>query len=250
MTQVIALQSFKAGTGKTTLAINLAALLAQEGARVALVDTNFELSGLPLALGLPEVLCTPTLWDYVQANAPAYTAPRSVAPYVRLATNCAGELYFIPAGRSHPPHTTIPEAELNRVLDELCQALQLDVLIIDTPAGVHPLHTPTLFVAQILLLVLHLESQEFQGISVLQEVAQRLNIPHVGLIANEVPQTFDLNQVRNQLRHSYQLNFVEALPYESQLMGVANQGIFVLRYPYHQITQQLQRLVKTIRNLT
>jgi len=50
--RVIAITSGKGGVGKTTLAVNLALLLAEEGARVLIVDADLGLANVDVMLGL------------------------------------------------------------------------------------------------------------------------------------------------------------------------------------------------------
>ena len=65
MSKIISLHSFRRGTGKSTLVANLTAVLAAEGRRVGVIDTDIQSPGLHLLLGLDEAGTTHTLNDYL-----------------------------------------------------------------------------------------------------------------------------------------------------------------------------------------
>ncbi|MGH2523697.1 MAG: P-loop NTPase, partial [Anaerolineales bacterium] len=60
---IVSVHSFRRGTGKSHLTANLAALLAVEGRRVGVMDTNLQSPSLRILFGLDGA--TPTLNDYV-----------------------------------------------------------------------------------------------------------------------------------------------------------------------------------------
>jgi Mrp family chromosome partitioning ATPase len=52
--QIVAVQSFRGGTGKSTLISNLAVLMAQQGKRVGIIDTDLQSPGMQMLLGLEQ----------------------------------------------------------------------------------------------------------------------------------------------------------------------------------------------------
>ena len=47
MNTIVTIHSFRRGVGKSSLIVNLAVLLAMQGRRVALVDTDFQVAQSP-----------------------------------------------------------------------------------------------------------------------------------------------------------------------------------------------------------
>ncbi len=54
MSQIISVHSFRGGTGKSNTTANIAALLALEGRRVGVIDTDIQSPGIHILFGLDE----------------------------------------------------------------------------------------------------------------------------------------------------------------------------------------------------
>jgi MinD-like ATPase involved in chromosome partitioning or flagellar assembly len=52
MPEIISIHSFRGGTGKSNTAANLAAMLAQQGKRVCVIDTDIQSPGIHILFGL------------------------------------------------------------------------------------------------------------------------------------------------------------------------------------------------------
>jgi flagellar biosynthesis protein FlhG len=124
--RVIAVTSGKGGVGKTNLSVNLGVALAQMGKRVALLDADMGLANVDILLGLsPEfnlshVLTGDKTLNDIMLNGPA-------------------GLRVIPASsgiQQMSELSTIEQAGIIRAFSEIDQ--NLDVLIVDTAAGISP----------------------------------------------------------------------------------------------------------------
>src|SRR5438552_17726189 len=96
MTKVIAVHSFKGGTGKTTLTANLAAILAMHH-RVGVMDLDLSGPGLHVLFGLKKGEVMATLTDIFLGD--ANTADAMIALTTRSPT-LKGGLYLCPASDS------------------------------------------------------------------------------------------------------------------------------------------------------
>ena len=56
MSKIISVHSFRGGTGKSNTTANIAALLAMDGARVCVVDTDINSPGIHVLFNLDEAL--------------------------------------------------------------------------------------------------------------------------------------------------------------------------------------------------
>lgn len=124
MARRIVVTSGKGGVGKTTIAVNLAAQLAQKGQRVILCDADFGLNNVDVATGV-ENLITYDLVDVIEGRCRAKQAlvrhPDFPNLYVLTSSNVTAERYVSPQA-------------VKVVLDGL--SAQFDFILIDCPAGI------------------------------------------------------------------------------------------------------------------
>lgn len=64
MAKIISIHSFRGGTGKSNTTANLAALLAAEGRRVGVVDTDIQSPGIHVLFGMAGEQITHGLIDF------------------------------------------------------------------------------------------------------------------------------------------------------------------------------------------
>jgi flagellar biosynthesis protein FlhG len=122
--QVIAVTGGKGGVGKTSVSVNLSVALAQMGRRVALLDADLGLANVDIMLGLN---AKHNLED-VLSGEHSLTEVMLMGP---------GGIRIIPAssGTQHMAQLTAMEhAGLIHAFSEISE--QIDVLIIDTAAGI------------------------------------------------------------------------------------------------------------------
>lgn len=123
MARRIVVTSGKGGVGKTTVAVHLAAQLAQKGQRVILCDADFGLNNVDVATGV-ENLVTYDLVDVIEGRCRAKQAlirhPQIPTLYILTSSSVTAERYVSPQA-------------VKVVLDGLSQ--QFDFILIDCPAG-------------------------------------------------------------------------------------------------------------------
>ncbi len=122
----LCLSSGKGGVGKTSLAVNLAYALADQGLRVLLVDGDLGLANVDVLLGLS---ATATIREVLAHDLDPRAALIQVAP----------GLAVLPAGSGVAELANLPpedQRHLGRLLEGLCQDFQL--VLVDTAAGLGP----------------------------------------------------------------------------------------------------------------
>jgi len=246
MARIIVIQSFRRGTGKSLLAINIAALLADAGRRVALIDADFPAPALHLLCGLGEAAGARTLNDYLLGRCDIEQAAREVAP----ADGHAAPLVLVPASASLDEIARMLRKGYDlRLLDEgfqtLIEQLRLDTLIVDTHAGLHEEAMTLMALADTLALVLRHDQQDYQGTAVMVEVARRLGVPRIALIPNEIPPRFDLAAIRSQVERSYGCLVAGALPHSDDVLG-PEPGFFSLRHPAHPLALGVREIAAAL----
>ena len=136
MARIISVHSFRGGTGKSNVTANLATLLARQGKRVGVVDTDLQSPGLHVLFGLEEE--RHTLNEYLWGKCAIKQTAHDVTS--KLKNEIAGKVYLIRASNK--------TGEIARILREgydvallkagfhrLIHELQLDAAWPGSPAN-------------------------------------------------------------------------------------------------------------------
>ena len=246
MATVISVHSFRGGTGKSNTTANIVALLAAEGYRVGVIDTDIQSPGIHVIFGLGDKQITRALNDYIWGECEIEEAVYDVTPL--LEAPVSGRVFLIPSSvkpgeiarvlqDSYDPGT------LNDGIQHVIEAFDLDVLLIDTHPGLNEETLLSIAVSDVLLVIMRPDQQDYQGTGVTIDVARKLGVPRLLLLVNKVPLSFDSDQVRRRVAQAYDVNVVAVLPHSDDLMALASGGIFALRYPDHPLTTQYRTIV-------
>jgi len=249
MSRIVSVHSYRGGTGKSNTTANLATLLAIDGCRVAVVDTDIQSPGIHILFGLAEADIHRSLNDYLWGNCHIKETALDVTP--RLGHDVRGKVFLIPS--------SMKAGDIARVLREgydvgvlrdglhnLIAAFNLDVLVIDTHPGLNEETLLSIAISDTLVIVLRPDQQDYQGTSVTVEVARKLDVPRLLLIVNKVPALFDMPDVRARVEHTYDCEVAAVLPHADEMMALASTGLFVLQYPHHPITAALRKVATTL----
>ncbi len=245
MAKIISVHSFRGGTGKSNTTANLAALLAMQGKRVGVVDTDIASPGIHVLFGLEEDQMTHSLTDYLWGKCDIQATAHDVTP--NLGSAIPGCVFLVPS--------SIKAGEIARVLREgydvgllndgfrsLIRELKLDVLMIDTHPGLNEETLLSIAISDALLIIMRPDQQDYQGTGVTIEVARKLNVPHLMLIVNKTPSIFPPAEVKARVEKIYAADVAAVLPHSDEMMTLASAGVFVTRYPDHPITLTLKQV--------
>jgi MinD-like ATPase involved in chromosome partitioning or flagellar assembly len=248
MSTIVAVHSFRGGTGKSNTTANLAALLAGAGHNVGVVDTDIQSPGLHVLFGLDGDQMGYSLNDYLWGKCDITQTAHDATP---VSATGQGKLFLIPS--------SIRAGEIARVLREgydvsllndgfhdLIRELKLDVLLIDTHPGLNEETLLSIAISHVLVIILRPDQQDYQGTGVTVEVARKLGVPRLVLVVNKVPQVFDAGDVRAQVEATYQAEVAAVLPHSDDMMALASAGIFALRCPDHPLTLALQQVATSL----
>ncbi len=249
MHKIISVHSFRGGTGKSNTTANVATALAAQGHKVGVVDTDIQSPGIHVLFGFDAATMEHSLNDYLwgkcEITETAYDLSHS------LGVDLTGKLYLIPS--------SIKAGEIARVVREgydvgllndgfhdLIELLGLDVLLIDTHPGLNEETLLSIAVSDALAVILRPDQQDYQGTSVTVEVARKLDVPHMVLVVNKVPAVFDEEEVREHVEQTYDCPVAAVIPHSEEMMTLASEDIFVLRYPKHPITAKFKHLADVL----
>ena len=250
MAKIVSIHSFRRGTGKSIMTANIAALLAAEGRRVIVLDTNLESPSLHILFHLNESEFTHPLNQYLWGQCTIQETIHDVTH--RLGKAVKGQLLFIPASTEiNDIKRIIREGYdagiLNYGCYELADKLGLDVILIDTHAGLNAETLASLSIAHVLAIILRLDKQDYQGTGVMMDLARRIDMPPQRLVvANEVPASYNFGSVKAALEKTFDCEVVAVLPHSDEMMALASAHIFALTYPDHPLTGKLQHVTRRL----
>jgi len=249
MSKIVSVHSFRGGTGKSNTTANLAALLAMDGARVGVVDTDINSPGIHVLFNFDESEMRHSLNDYLWGKCTIEEAAHDVTGH--LGAEVKGQIFLIPS--------SIKPGEIARILREgydvgllndgfrdVVQRMKLDYLMIDTHPGLNEETLLSIAISEALVIIMRPDSQDYQGTAVTVDIARKLDVPKIIMLVNKVPQKFDLEDVKARVEQQYGVPVAAVLPHSDEMMILASSGIFTLQYPDHPITKGLRNVAAEI----
>ncbi len=251
MSKIISIHSFRGGTGKSNTTANISALLAMDGARVGVVDTDIASPGIHVLFNLDESEMVHSLNDYLWGKCGIEEAAHDVTGHV--GGEIKGQIFLIPS--------SIKPGEIARILREgydvgllndgfrdVVEKLKLDYLLIDTHPGLNEETLLSIAISNALVIILRPDSQDYQGTAVTVDVAKKLDVPKMLMLVNKTPDTFDFEDVRTRVEQTYGATVGAVLPHSDEMMTLASSGIFSIRFPDHVVTKGLRSLVDQLKD--
>jgi MinD-like ATPase involved in chromosome partitioning or flagellar assembly len=253
MSKIVSVHSFRGGTGKSNTTANLATLMAADGLRVGVIDTDIQSPGIHVLFGLQEEDMKYSLNDYIWGRCDIQKTAYDVTSHLK---DMKGQVLVIPKGQVYLVPSSIKAGDIARVLREgydvgllndgfhrLVEELNLDVLMIDTHPGLNEETLLSLAISDGLVIIMRPDQQDIQGTAVTVEVARKLDVPRMMLVVNKTPTFFDFDDIKAQMEQTYNIEVAAVLPHSDEMMALASAGVFVHRYPDHPITKSLRHVV-------
>ena len=236
MAKIISIHSFRGGTGKSNTTANLAAVLAAQGQRVGVIDTDIQSPGIHILFGLHGDELTSSLNDYLWHGKEIQDVAQDVTP-----PNVSGKIFLIPSSTKPGEITRVlregyDAQRLTRGFRSLITELKLDTLIIDTHPGLNEETLLSLVISHVLIIVMRPDQQDYEGTGITVQVAKELQVPHLMLVVNKTPPLLDSQAVKERVEQAYGATVAAVLPHSDEMMNLASSGIFVVNYPDHPLT--------------
>jgi MinD-like ATPase involved in chromosome partitioning or flagellar assembly len=246
MLKVIALNSFRGGTGKSNITANLAAMLAQLGHRVGVIDTDLPSPGIHIVLGLDQSTIAHTLNDYLWGTCTIAEATHDVTPEE---LSGEGRLFLAPASfNTEDINRIVREGydvdRLSGGINDMAAELALDFLLVDTHPGLNSETLMAMALSDRLIVILRPDSQDFQGTAVTVDVSQQLGVPRTYVLVNRVLEALKPDQVKALVSKTYGLPVLGILPNTDEMMLLGSRSLFCLRFPSHPFSNQLRAIAK------
>jgi MinD-like ATPase involved in chromosome partitioning or flagellar assembly len=249
VSKIIAIHSFRGGTGKSNVTANLAAIVAQTGKRIAIVDTDLQSPGIYILFGLDQQKIGFSLNDYLVGRCDIKATFYDVTPPEVRAVN--GLISLAPGSLEAQAITQIVQEGydttlLSGGLNELANHLELDYLFLDTHPGFNNETLLLMAIADMMLVILRPDSQDFQGTAITVDVARELGVPQMLMIVNKVLPQLEAEALRNLVEKTYEARVAGILPACDEMMLLGSRDLFCLRYPDHPLTAELRSIAQQI----
>jgi septum site-determining protein MinD len=218
---IVSVHSFRGGTGKSNTTANLAAHLALRGQRVGVIDTDIQSPGIHVIFGLSGESVTSSLNDYLWGGRAIEETAQDVTP--NAGSDLPGKIFLIPS--------SIKPGEITRVLREGYDAQRL---------------TQGLVISQTLVVVMRPDRQDYEGTGITVKVAQGLQVPRMMLVVNKSPLILDPEGVKANVERAYGCEVAAVLPHSDDMLNLASEGIFSIRYPDHELTALYRQIADRV----
>lgn len=256
MGKIISIHSFRGGTGKSNLTANIATMVAQDGYRVGIVDTDIQSPGIHVLFGFDENTVQESLNDYlwgkIKIEQAAYPIHEIAGKEPDRAFLKDLKMWLIPS--------SIKTGEIARILREgydvgmlndgfhsLIEKLDLDFLFIDTHPGLNDETLLSIAISSALIIILRPDSQDFQGTAVTVDVARKLDVPRLRLVVNKaLSQVYDIQKLKEEIEQIYNSKVAAVLPLSEDVAFNASKNIFSALNPDHPWTKAVRQVARDI----
>jgi MinD-like ATPase involved in chromosome partitioning or flagellar assembly len=247
---IITFHSYKGGTGKTLLAVNLATILANSGKKTCLLDLDFSAPSLHTIFKTGKT----EYWinDYLNRACEIDKVLKDCS------VDCVakGKMFV---GLANPSSEAIRDMSskdrkwemdaLGRLLslkNSLLEKLNFDYVIFDTSPGLRYSSINAVVSADVVLVVTTLDRSDMEGTHRMTQDLYRLFERKTVVILNKVPFDFLPLEKRERKLESLQLPVVGAIPCSCDIPEAEGEYFFVSKKPTHVLTRTLQKVATKI----
>jgi len=258
MGKIIAIHSYKGGTGKTSLSVNLAATYARKGKNVCLMDLDFRAPSLHILF--KDYKATYWLNDYLNG---VCEIDRVLIDASRDNGN-GGKLMLALANPSTEAIRDMTAKNRKWEMKALGRLLSLrssilnngdfDYLIFDTSPGLQYSSINAIVSADVALVVTSLDASDINGSQRMTSELYDLFEKKTGILVNKVVADF-LSSNEEQKKFNKYINSVHTLPILAtipcycEVLRAAGNFIFSEEKPDHPFTETLEDLATSVEKL-
>lgn len=248
---ITSIHSYRGGTGKSNLTANLAACLIEQGEKVAVLDGDVLSPGQHVLFGMDLTESSLTLSDFLMSRCRIEEAAYDVSE--QAGAKEKGRCFLIPSSLDTKKITRLLDEgydadRLNANFEVLFDELGVDHLLVDTHPGLNRETLLTTAISDNLILTIRPDRQDFQGTAVLVEVARRLEVPNVSLVANKVLKGLDASALKTRMEETFGYPVIGSLPLSEDLALNGSRQIFAVAHPSHPITLEVRSIAQALAN--
>jgi MinD-like ATPase involved in chromosome partitioning or flagellar assembly len=246
---IVATHSYRGGTGKSNTTANLAVELSKLSLRVGVVDTDLPSPGVHILFGQDEPAVTINgVLNHAYEVAEAFidVTPQGLP---------GGGKVFLMAGSPKPGDIAriVKEGysmdQMVEIYKGFIKHASLDVLLLDTHPGINETTLFSITVADLLLMILRPDRQDYQGTAVTVDVARKLGVPDLKILVNKALTSLDWAQLRQTIETTYSAPCIGVLPQTDDIMRYGGSGLFTVQEPNHPLSLTLRDVAAQINAL-
>ena len=253
MSKIIAVHSYKGGTGKTLLSVNLAAILAKRGKKVCLFDLDFRAPSLFAVLKVDNAECW--LNDYLNGTCDINKV------LIDLSSRVKGNGKFFTA-LANPATEAIRDMSakdrkwemraLGRLLslrNTLLNEKEFDYLIFDTSPGLQYSSINAIVTADYVVVATTGDRSDVDGTRRMLRELYNLFEKKTGLVLNKVldpASKSKTGEVTSKVKTVYQVPLLGMVPCFCEILRAEGNLIFVEDKPDHPFTKIIDEMAKKI----
>ena len=251
MGKIMAVHSYKGGTGKTSLAVNLAASYARRGKKVCLMDLDFRAPSLHALFEAhkAEYWLNDYLNGICEIDKVLIDASRDYGN--------GGKLLVVLANPSTEAIRDMTAKDrkwemkaLGRLLSLRSSLLNdsgLDYLILDTSPGLQYSSINAIVTADVVLVVTSLDASDIKGSQRMTSELYDLFEKKTGILINKVIADYlsskeELKKFNKYIKSVYSLPILATIPCYCEVLRAAGDFIFSEEKPDHPFTENLEKL--------
>ena len=253
MSKIIAVHSYKGGTGKTLLSVNLAAILAKRGKKVCLFDLDFRAPSLFAVLKVENAECW--LNDYLNGICDINKV------LIDLSSTIQGNGNFF-VGLANPATEAIRDISakdrkwemraLGRLLslrNTLLNDQEFDYLIFDTSPGLQYSSINAIVTADFVVVATTGDRSDVIGTRRMLRELYNLFEKKTGLVINKVLDSTsksNKDEMDKRVKNVYQVPMLGLVPCFCEVLRAEGNFIFVQDKPNHPFAKILDEMAKKI----
>lgn len=256
MGKIIAVHSYKGGTGKTLLSLNLAATFAQQGKKVCLMDIDFRAPSLYTLLKMGKLECW--LNDYLNGTCEIDKVLVDLSDRIKG----SGKYYV---GFANPATEAIREMSakdrkwemraLGRLLalrNDLLNDRGFDYLIFDTSPGLQYSSINAIVAADLVVVATTFDRSDVEGTKRMLHELYDLFEKKTEVVLNKVLNDFSSKTIKGEmhskLKDMYQVPVLEIIPCFCDVLKAEGGVIFANERQSHPFTKILNEIATKIDN--
>ncbi|MEM0253028.1 MAG: MinD/ParA family protein [Candidatus Bathyarchaeia archaeon] len=256
MGKMIAVHSYKGGTGKTLISTNLAAALAKQGEKVCLMDLDFRAPSLASLLGIESV----KYWinDYLNGICDVEKTIMNMSHRIsvddRFFTSLANPSLEAIRDMSSKDRKWEMKAltKLLSLKDSLLSDGKFEYIVMDTSPGLQYSSINAIVAADIVLVVTTMDKSDASGTRKMLRELYDIFEKKTGLILNKVMYEEPLaheEELQQMVKETYGVHLLAAIPCFCDIIKAYGKTIFVHEKPNHPFADIINKIVIKIKEM-
>ena len=257
MGRIVAVHSYKGGTGKTLLSVNLSAAYAKKGKRVCILDLDFRAPSLHSIFNLSGS----EYWlnDYLNGACEIEKVLLDYTPQC----GCDGTMLV---GLANPNTEALRDMSskdrkwemraLGRLLslkNSLLNDMELDYLICDTSPGLQYSSINAIVSADVVIVVSTIDQSDIEGTKRMVGELYNLFEKKTAILMNKVPVEFlstpvNRDSVYKRFENTHTLPIMKVIPCYCDVLRAGGTKIFVRDEPEHSFSRHVEEIARKIEN--